>query len=139
MRPPFRTLLKHYAFLLSQWLHSIVGPQALLVSFFGEAPLSSPHYSCPVLLAMVGHCPNTADMEFRVSEGKILMAPQIIRQVLLRLTPCPGASLPLDLTDNPRAAHSPASNCAGYVVMYTANRTMTFQDKTDNYQSVGTL
>ena len=42
MHPPFRSLLKHEAF-LTQWLHSIFGPQALFVGFFGEAPLSSVH------------------------------------------------------------------------------------------------
>ena len=39
MHPPFRSLLKHKAY-LTKWLYSILGPQAPFVSFFGEIPLS---------------------------------------------------------------------------------------------------
>ena len=39
MHPLFRSLLKHKAY-WSIWLHSILGPQAPFVSFFGEIPLS---------------------------------------------------------------------------------------------------
>ena len=42
LHPPFRSLLKHKAY-LTQWLHSIFGPQAPCGSFFGEAPLSAGH------------------------------------------------------------------------------------------------
>ena len=40
MHPPFRSLLKHKAY-LSKWLHSTLGPQAPFVSFVGEIPLSA--------------------------------------------------------------------------------------------------
>ena len=40
MHPPFRSLLKHKAY-LTKWLYSILGPQAPFVSFFEEIPLSA--------------------------------------------------------------------------------------------------
>ena len=71
---------------------------------------------------------------FRVNGGKILMAPQVLQPVLLRLTLGFGASLPLGLTENPSVAHIPASNYTGYVVMYSTDRTMTISGQSDNYQ-----
>ena len=43
----------------------------------------------------------------------------------------PGASLPLDLTENPNAAHIPASNYTGYAVMSSTDRAKTLKAKSD--------
>ena len=79
-----------------------------------------------------GHSP--AEAEFRVSGGRVLLAPQVLRPVLLRLTLGPGASLPPDLTEDPRVAHILDPNDKGYVVMDAANQRMTLQERSDHYQ-----
>ena len=125
---------------MTQWIHNIIGPQALFVNFFGATPLSSPHSSCPVLhnwtrlWAKVGHCPNPTKVKFRVGGGRVLMAPQSSSTSPLLLTPGPGASLPPNLAEDPKVAHIPASNYTGYVVMYSTDKTMTLQYRSDNYQ-----
>ena len=48
MPPPFRSLLKHMAY-LSRWLRSILGHQAPFLSFFEEIPLSVICLACLAL------------------------------------------------------------------------------------------
>ena len=53
-----------------------------------------------------------------------------------RLTPGPGASLPLDLTAEPTVAHIPVTTYTGHVVMYSSDRKITIRDRSDNIQKV---
>ena len=61
-------------------------------------------------MAMVDHGLNTAEVKFRVSGGKILYGTSSCSSVPLRLTLGLGASLPLELTENPSVARALASN-----------------------------
>ena len=53
---------------------------------------------------------------------------------LVRLTLGPGASLPQDLVEDPSVAHISVANYTGYAVMYSADRTMTINDRSTRYQ-----
>ena len=125
---------------MTQWIHNTFGPQALFVSFLGGAPL----FVTSVCM------PGPPQFDSPIGDGGSLSqcrgcgAPREQRQDTygtssssagpLRLTLGPGASLPPDLSEEPKVAHIPASNCTGYVVMFSANRTMILQDRSDNYQ-----
>ena len=48
--------------------------------------------------------------------------------------PLSRCSLPQDLVEDPYVAHIPDSNYTGYVVMYSADRTMLMNDRSSWYQ-----
>ena len=87
MHPPFRSLLKYKAF-VDTMASQHLGPSSTLCEFLRRSTafvtsliMPSPPLFDPSL-GEVDHCPGTAEVKSRVSGGRLLMALQVLRQVL---------------------------------------------------------
>ena len=52
----------------------------------------------------------------------------------IRLTPGPCASLSPDIDEDPTVAHIPNSHTTEHVIMYSKDRTMTLEERADNFE-----
>ena len=131
MHPPFRSLLKHTAF-LSRRLLRVLGIQAPFCQLLWRNP------SLSDLLGMPGP-PNFDESKGDRRTDTPLTLSLVPRERThescgagsssgpVRLTPGPCASLPLDLAEDPLVAKIVPSVYNGHVIMYTKTKVMPIQ------------